>query len=78
MNATATTSTVTVDLPIPVALELLTAAGWGICLEHAPVDGDPVVRTFTRPTGTPRSDGGKCGPDYLWALDEALTLALAG
>jgi hypothetical protein len=72
MNAaTATPSTVTVDLPVPVALELLVAAGWGICLHEG-------HRSYTRPTGRPRGEGGKCGPDYLWALDEALTAALAG
>ncbi len=74
MSTIAEPTTVSVDLPIGVALELLIARGWGICLGGG---GYGPGRSFTRPGRKPRSSGGKCGPDYLWALDEALTIALA-
>lgn len=61
---------VTISLPIGDAEALLRARGWSDCWEGG---RGTRFRSWTRPGGRPRVDGGTFGTDYLWHIDEALT-----
>lgn len=56
-------------LPAEAVEALLTARGW--TLERVPGG-----TTYVRPGRPSRAAGGRCGADYLWGADEALTDAL--
>ena len=65
--------TVTTHVTSSIADELLSRAGYTICEQTSP---QGPYRSYTKPYGISRADGGKFGEDYYWELDEALTDAL--
>ena len=65
-----TTATVAVHLPVHLAEHLLHERGWRVVAM-------PRGAQYVRPGRPSREEGGRFGPDFLWALDEAVREALA-
>lgn len=71
------TAAVTVHIPRDRARQLIEERGWTRCVQSSARGGE-LFASYTRPGHPSRAEGGRAGTDYLWELDEALTVALAG
>lgn len=67
--------TVTIHIPIHKATAIIEAAGWKVCSTFSEGLSRSVCQ-YVRPGKKSREQGGKFGDDFLWHLDEALTLVL--
>lgn len=67
-------TTVTVHIDRTRAIEILEEKGWKID-SGTSRKGEP-FSYYVMPGHKGRAEGGKFGADFLWELDEALTVAL--
>lgn len=77
MTGAIETRTVTIHVPVERAREVIRERGWTVCVQY-PAGGGESFASYTRPGRPSRAEGGRAGVDYLWELDEALTVALEG